>query len=263
MATVRAWNSWALEEWIQPYPERFIPCQIPWLRDPQVAADEIRRNAERGFTAVTFSEGPDKLGLPSLHTGYWEPFVQACEETGTVICLHVGSSSTLPEAGEGAPADTQAVLFGMSAMVYTVDWLYSGIPANHPDLRIVMSEGGTGWVAGLLDRLRHVGHYQQLFGNWTYELTPAEVLQRNFYFCAIDDIRRKDGRSPRTSSRRRSTTCGARRGIPRCVCRTCSSTTSDRRCASPAPSRGSAARASTNVRTRTSRCGACRPTTTG
>jgi predicted TIM-barrel fold metal-dependent hydrolase len=187
LATVRAWNMWALEEWVQPNPERFIACQVPWLRDPQLAADEIRRNAELGFKAVSFSEGPDKLGLPSLHTGYWEQFIQACEETGTVICLHVGSSSTLPEAGEGAPADTQAVLFFSSATVYTVDWLFSGIPTNHPDLKIVMSEGGTGWVAGLIDRLRHVSHYQQLFGNWNHRLTPAEVLQRNFYFCAIDD----------------------------------------------------------------------------
>ena len=43
-------------------------CAIPRSR-PQ----EIRRNAARGFKAVTFSEAPDKLGLPTIHSGYWDP----------------------------------------------------------------------------------------------------------------------------------------------------------------------------------------------
>jgi hypothetical protein len=32
---------------------------------------------------VHFSENPEKLGLPSIHTRFWDPFLQACEETGT------------------------------------------------------------------------------------------------------------------------------------------------------------------------------------
>lgn len=187
-ATVRAWNSWMLEEWVGHRPDRFIPCQLPLLLDPHEAAEEIRRNAERGFTAVTFTEGPEKLGLPSLHSGYWEPFMTACEETGTVVCLHVGSSSTVPDTSPEAPPDTIGVLFFGYAMFYAVDWLYSMIPVRHPDLRICLSEGGIGWVAGLIDRLDHILRYHQLYGTWTgIDLTPAEVLKRNFRFCAIDD----------------------------------------------------------------------------
>ncbi len=187
-ATVRAWNSWMLEEWVGPHPDRFIPCQLPLLLDPVEAADEIRRNAERGFKAVTFTEGPEKLGLPSLHGGYWEPFMAACEETGTVVCLHVGSSSTIPDTSPEAPPDTIGVLFFAYAMFYAVDWLYSMIPVRHPDLRICLSEGGIGWVAGLIDRLDHILRYHQLYGTWQgIELTPAEVLRRNFRFCALDD----------------------------------------------------------------------------
>ena len=48
-----AWNDWLFEEWYQPHPERIIPLGITCLADPTIAADEIRRNAARGFTSVT------------------------------------------------------------------------------------------------------------------------------------------------------------------------------------------------------------------
>jgi hypothetical protein len=39
-----------------------------------------------------------------------------------------------------------------------------------------------------MDRLDHVGRYQQMYGTWTgISLTPREVLSRNFWFCTIDD----------------------------------------------------------------------------
>jgi len=188
LAVVRAANDWHLDEWAGRHPGRIIPCQLPWLLDPELAADEIRRNVERGFRAVTFPELPERLGLPSLHTGYWDPFVAACAETGTVVCLHVGSSSSAPMTSSDAPSDTIGVLFFGWAMFAAVDWLYSRLPVRYPELRICLSEGGIGWVAGLLDRLDHVGRYQQMYGTWEgIELTPSEVLRRNFWFCTIED----------------------------------------------------------------------------
>jgi predicted TIM-barrel fold metal-dependent hydrolase len=189
LAAVRAWNDWHLESWAGPYPDRIIPCQIPWLLDPGLGAAEIRRNAERGFKAVTFTEAPQKLGLPSLHTGHWDPFFAACAETGTVVNLHIGSSSTSPATADDAPPDVVGVLFFGYAMFAAVDWLYSMLPVRFPDLKICMSEGGIGWVAGLLDRLDHMLSYHEMYGTWTPDigLTPAEVLKRNFWFCAVED----------------------------------------------------------------------------
>ena len=188
LALVRAWNDWHLEEWAGSYPERIIPCQIPYLLDPEVGAAEIVRNAERRFKSVTFPEGPQHLGLPSLHTGHWDPLLRACAETDTVVNLHIGSSGISPSTADDAPADVIGVLFFGYAMFAAVDWLYSRVPVRFPDIRICMSEGGIGWVAGLLDRLDHMLSYHGMYGTWAgIEMTPAEILKRNFWFCAVED----------------------------------------------------------------------------
>lgn len=188
LACVRAWNDWMIEEWAAHTPGRIIPLQLPYLLDPEVGAAEVRRNAARGFRAMTFSEAPHLLGLPSLHTGYWDPLMAACEETGTVVCLHVGSSGTSPATAPDAPSDTIGVLFFGYAMFAAVDWLYSRIPVRFPGIRICLSEGGIGWVAGLLDRLEHVRKYDSMYGTWNdVALSPADTFRRNFWVCAIDD----------------------------------------------------------------------------
>lgn len=188
LAATRAWNDWHIEEWAGQYPDRIIPCQLPYFLDPEIGAREIYRNADRGFKAVTFSEAPHALGLPSLHTGYWDPMMRACAETATVVNLHIGSSGTSPSTSDDAPPDVAGVLFFGYAMFAAVDWLFSRIPVRFPDIKIVMSEGGIGWVPALLDRLHHMQTYSSMYGTWNgIAESPAEVLRRNFYFCAVED----------------------------------------------------------------------------
>ena len=64
LACVRAWNDWLFEEWFSPHPKRIVPLGITFLSDPEKGAEEIRRNAARGFRAVTLPEQPHRLGYP-------------------------------------------------------------------------------------------------------------------------------------------------------------------------------------------------------
>ena len=79
-----------------------------------------------------------------------------------------------------------ATLFGQLSLIACAEWLWSAYArAARPTLKIAMSEGGIGWVAMLLDRLDNIVDRSGYGLGW--ELRPAEVLQRNFWFCTIDD----------------------------------------------------------------------------
>jgi len=189
LACVRAWNDWHHEVWAATYPERIIPLGITWLSDPVIAAAEVRRNAARGFKALSFPEQPVNLGLPSVHTDHWDPLLAACEETGTVVCLHTGSASWTAAQSPGAPLELYTTLFPVNGIAAAADWLWARIPLRFPRLDIAFSEGGIGWVPMLLDRLDYITDHSGTGGAgvWDGELTPSEAVRRNFWFCTIDD----------------------------------------------------------------------------
>jgi predicted TIM-barrel fold metal-dependent hydrolase len=188
LACLRAWNDWHIEEWAGPHPDRIIPLQIAWLRDPEIAAADVRRNAERGFKAVSFPENPVDLKLPSVHTDHWDPFLRACEETQTVICLHNGSSSWTAARSPGAPLELYTSLFSVNAMAAAADWLWARIPTRFPEIRVAFSEGGIGWVPMLIDRIDYVLSHSAV-GSQGWDdpnLAPTDAMRRNFWFCTID-----------------------------------------------------------------------------
>ena len=140
---------------------------------------------------------PAKLGLPSLHTGHWDPLLAACEETDTVVCLHTGSSSWVPLPCDDPPFELLPTLFSVNAYVAAADWLWSGVCTRFPDLRIAMSEGGVGWVNMLADRADYVLDHSGsgIDGGALDRRAPPErgAGRRSFWFCSIDDPSTLDG----------------------------------------------------------------------
>jgi predicted TIM-barrel fold metal-dependent hydrolase len=190
LACLRAFNDWHHEVWAGSYPERIIPLQLPYLADIEVAVAEVTKNAARGFKAVSFPEFPARLNLPSIFSGHWDPFFAACEETGTVVCLHTGASSWAPLASPGPPFELLPTLFPVNALIAAGEWLWSGVPLRFPRLNIAMSEGGIGWVPMLMDRADYVLTHSASGSEstaWPSTLMPSEVLRRNFWYCSIDD----------------------------------------------------------------------------
>jgi len=188
LAALRAWNDWHLDEWAGAHPERIIPLQLAWINDPKVAAQDVYENAERGAKAVSFPENPVDLKLPPMMDTHWEPFLRACEETGTVVCLHNGSSSWTAARSPGAPLELYTSLFPVNALVTAAEWLWAQVPTRFPDLKIAFSEGGISWVPMLIDRITYVLDHSAV-GSHGWDdpnVSPIDALRRNFWFCTID-----------------------------------------------------------------------------
>ena len=210
---VRAWNDFIVEEWAGSAPGRFIPMIILPLWDPAGAAAEIERTAGRGARAIAFSENPAKLGLPSIHaaSGYWNPVLAAAEAAGMALCTHIGSSSSMPSTSPDAPTVQHTATAAVNLMLCTTDWIFSGMFDRFPGLRLVLSEGGIGWIPYLLDRFDDVVEKQkywaakahltredviagkgeeagvELPAHWDYSRLPSEIFRQNIYGCFIDE----------------------------------------------------------------------------
>ncbi len=188
LAALRAWNDWHIEEWAGAHPDRIIPLQLAWVNDPKIAAQDVYENAERGAKAVSFPENPVDLKLPPMIDAHWDPFLRACEETGTVVCLHNGSSSWTAARSPGAPLELYTSLFPVNALVTAADWLWAQVPTRFPELRIAFSEGGISWVPMLIDRITYVLDHSAV-GSHGWDdpnVSPIDALRRNFWFCTID-----------------------------------------------------------------------------
>ena len=189
LACVRAYNDWMVEEWCGDSGGRLVPLCIVPLWDAELAAAEVRRNAARGVTAVAFSEITAKLGLPSLHSGYWEPFFDACDETDTLVCMHIGSSSQMPATSPDAPTAVGATLSFGNAMSSLSDFLFSGVLVRHPRLRLAYSEGQIGWMPYILERADDVWLQHRAWGG-VQDLVPeppSTYFHRQVFGCFFRD----------------------------------------------------------------------------
>jgi predicted TIM-barrel fold metal-dependent hydrolase len=163
---VQAWNDFVLEEFAGDHPGRFIPTMIIPLWDPTAAAAEIERTAALGAKSIFFSENPTKLGLPSIHTDYWDPVFQACNDTGFVLSMHVGSSSNLIRTSDDMPTLAFMAYSAAANQAGTLlDWLFSGNFERYPNLKMALSEGSIGWIPYFLERAEQVVDKQRFWAS--------------------------------------------------------------------------------------------------
>ena len=188
LAMVQAYNDWHIDEWCGTHPGRFIPCQIPAIWDAEIMATEVRRCAAKGAYSVTFSENPSKLGWPSLHSEYWDPFWTACCDENVVVNMHIGSSSSMIVTAPDAPIDVLMTLSPINIVQAAADLVWSPVLRKFPTIKIALSEGGIGWIPYFLER---VDHGYRTHHTWTGQdfagKLPSEVFNEHIVTCFITD----------------------------------------------------------------------------
>ncbi len=141
---IKAYNDWHVDEWCAAYPDRFIPAGSCRCSTSSKAALEVRRLAGKGCHAVTFSENPAALRMPSIHSGHWDPLFAACSDEGTVLCLHVGSSSKAASTTPDAPPSVPMSLSSTASIYSLGDLMWADFWWRFPELRFSLTEGTSG-----------------------------------------------------------------------------------------------------------------------
>lgn len=188
LMAVRAWNDWHVHDWCAAAPGRLIPMCILPVWDIAATLAEMKRMSALGVHALSFSDNPALLGLPSIHSTVWEPFWQACVEYRMVINCHIGTGAKAAHASDESPIDAWITSMPISIANSAADWTFGSFWQRHPDLRMVLSEGGIGWIPYFLERADFAYEHQH---EWTFTdlggERPSDVFRRHVICCFIDD----------------------------------------------------------------------------
>jgi len=158
------------------------------LWDVDACVAELRRTVAKGARAVSFSENPAGLGLPSFHTAHWDPFLSACEEADVPLVpalRFVRPGST--DRTRGAVRRHDHVV-RLQLHVLHGDLLFSPVFHRHPRLKIAMAEGGIGWVPYILERADYVWNRHRFYQNVDQRTPPSELFAEHMFGCFIDDV---------------------------------------------------------------------------
>jgi predicted TIM-barrel fold metal-dependent hydrolase len=109
----------------------------------------------------------------------------AADATGMPLCMHTGTSGQLvvpsPESDFAVPIS----LCGVNAMSACADLTYSGMLHRHPGVKIALSEGGSGWVPYLVERMDYT--WERTRTAVDKSIPPSQLFRRHFWSCFISD----------------------------------------------------------------------------
>jgi predicted TIM-barrel fold metal-dependent hydrolase len=154
-AANRAHNRW-LVDFCSVAPERFAAMAVVSFEDVDAAVKEIRWAKEAGLKGVLLPHFDEEV---PLYDTRFEPIWNTVEELGMPLNSHAGSSSItkryvatpkvdLPPEFNAYPFHTQTTLFYCHQILNHLIW--GGVLERHPDMKVVFTEQGSGWVPGTL-----------------------------------------------------------------------------------------------------------------
>ena len=182
LAGNQAYNRW-LADFCNQNPGRHAGVILINVDDIAVSVNEIREAHKAGlFGGVML---PTSTGKHPYYHDYerYAPIWSVCEELNLPIHTHSGWSPDYGDVPSAIPMFISEV--DMWAQRPFTALLWAGVFERHPNIKLVFTEAGVGWILETLRRLKFKID-NPIFAHFTREhsLTPEEYFQRNCYIGA-------------------------------------------------------------------------------
>lgn len=178
----RAENEWLASEVKAVAPDRLVPAALMPMLQVEDAVAELTHAAEIGLHLVSLPTG-NPPGTEDYNHRSWEPLWSAAEEAGMVVGFHIGTdggdqAAAFRGAGGAILNYVQATYGGQYA---TMKLVASGVFDRHPNLRVLVSEGGATWVPFIGDKMNEAYRQHSMFIRPPLSRLPKEYLYANVY----------------------------------------------------------------------------------
>lgn len=178
-ALTRAMNTWQAERWVKREP-RLKASALVAQEDPPAAVAEIdARGRDSRFVQILILPRTDE---PLGRRRYW-PIYEAAERNGLPVAIHVGGTNGHPSTGGGWPSyymeEHHAVAQTMQAVLTSL--VFEGVFERFAGLRVVIMEGGLGWIPSLCARMDK--HWLRLRSEVPHlKRLPSEHVREQVWF---------------------------------------------------------------------------------
>jgi predicted TIM-barrel fold metal-dependent hydrolase len=184
---MRVSNDWAVDSIMKVSPRLIPTAQVSTLSIDDAVA-ELERCAGLGYQAVFMPTTPHPM-QDDYNQDSWEPFWAAAEAARIVVAFHIGTDPVDLASGQnigiayrgpgGAVLNyTETTFSGQRA---TMKLVASGALDRHPDLKVLVSEGGATWVPFLGDRMTEGYRQHSEAVRPKLSRSPKEILYSQVY----------------------------------------------------------------------------------
>lgn len=178
----RAENEWMVSEIQGAAPDRLVCAALMPLLDVDDAVAEVHHAAGIGMKVVSLPTGHPP-GTRDWNDDMWEPLWAACDESSMVVAFHIGTDNVDQSAMFRGPggAILNYVETGFGGLRVSNMLISGGALDRHPDLKVLIAEGGAAWVPYLGDRMNEAYRQHGIFVRPTLSSLPKEILYRQIY----------------------------------------------------------------------------------
>jgi predicted TIM-barrel fold metal-dependent hydrolase len=175
-------NEWLAAEIQAAAPDRLVPAALMPMLDVEDAVAELEHAASIGLHLASLPTG-NPPGTKDYNDDSWEPLWAAAERTRMVIGFHIGTDGNDQGGVFRGPggAVLNYVQTGYGGQFAAMKLVAGGALERHPDLKILVSEGGASWVPFVGDRMNEAYRQHGMFVRPQLARPPKEYLYRQVY----------------------------------------------------------------------------------